>query len=441
VAAISRLTVLTGGPGTGKTTTVAKVLALLQHLAGPGVRIALAAPTGKAAARLQEAVRSGIRQLSEQHSSALTAPDATTLHRLLGPLPATATRFRHDRQRHLPFDVVVLDETSMVSLPMMARLLEALRPNARLVLVGDPDQLASVEAGAVLGDLVARAPVASWLPAVLDPLLPGDLPSGSEAVDALRNGVVRLTQVHRHGAEIGSLAEAIRTGDTDAVLGRLRAGDPAIGWYDTEGERPDVAALAALREDAEAAGLAMTAAAESGDAAAALRALDQHRVLVAHRRGRAGVTRWASQVEGWVAAATDRADGGRWYPGRPLLVTANDRDVGLYNGDTGVVIREPGGALVAAFGETEHPRAVRLHRVPSAEAVYAMTVHRGQGSAFDAVSVVLPPASSPLLARELLYTAVTRARSRVRIVGSEAAVRRAVTRPVRRASGLRDALG
>jgi exodeoxyribonuclease V alpha subunit len=152
------------------------------------------------------------------------------------------------------------------------------------------------------------------------------------------------------------------------------------------------------------------------------------------------VAHWAAEVEAWVAAATglDVRPRAVWYPGRPLLVTANDPDTGLYNGDTGVVVDDRTGRLAAAFGDAGAPRLVRLYRLPAVETVYAMTVHRGQGSSFGAVSVLLPPASSPLLTRELLYTAVTRARDRVRLIGSEAAVRRAVERPVRRASGLRD---
>src|SRR5690606_8592345 len=196
-AVLGRLTVLTGGPGTGKTTTVARMLAGLQVSLGPGLRTALAAPTGKAAARLQESVREELATLEPPDRAAVGAPEATTLHRLLGWRPGTSTRFRHSARHHLPHDVVVVDETSMVSLPLMARLLEALRPEARLVLVGDPDQLASVEAGAVLGDLVARPPVAAGPVDVLRAAVPEDVPREEVAAARLRNGVVRLERVHR----------------------------------------------------------------------------------------------------------------------------------------------------------------------------------------------------------------------------------------------------
>jgi exodeoxyribonuclease V alpha subunit len=477
-AALSRLTVVTGGPGTGKTTTVARLLAVVHTVTGAAtgsLRVALAAPTGKAAARLQEAVRAQSATFDADDRRRVGLPDATTVHRLLGWKPGSSTRFRHDHRHRLPHDLVVVDETSMVSLPLMARLLEALRPDARLVLVGDPDQLASVEAGAVLGDLVARPPVADDLPAALRAALPAELVAAGldgpaqQSIDdrtALRNGVVRLTTAHRFGGQIDRLAAAIRDGRAEAVLDVLRAGDPAVTLVETEGEQPTAEQLAGVRADAVDAGAALIAAARAGDTAAALAALESHRVLLAHRRGPFGVQRWAFQVESWVAQAwaaqawvaqawaaqasgpgpssgtgVDEGDGiGRWYAGRPLLVTANDRDTGLYNGDTGVLVAREGG-LIAAFGDPQAPILVRPHRLPAVETVHATTVHRGQGSQFAVVSVLLPPPASPLLTRELLYTAVTRARQRVRVVGSEAAVRAAVERPVRRGSGLRHPVG
>ncbi|MFC8598487.1 exodeoxyribonuclease V subunit alpha [Isoptericola sp. NPDC057191] len=440
-----RLTVLTGGPGTGKTTTVARLLAVLQDVAvdsptGQGLRVALAAPTGKAAARLQEAVRDVVGALDPEDRARTGRPDATTVHRLLGY--RSATRFRHHAGHHLPHDVVVVDETSMVPLSLMARLLEALRPDARLVLVGDPDQLASVEAGAVLGDLVARPPVADPVPAG-----PGGGDLDPEDHDGLANGVVRLVTVHRQGSDsaILPLAAAIRDGDADAVLDVLRAGKGGVELVEADTERLDEHAVTGLREDAVDAGRRLVAAAQAGDAAGALDALSAHRVMVAHRRGPVGVARWAAQVEAWVEEATagttavPAAPGTPWVVGRPLLVTSNDADVGLYNGDTGVLVAD-GEGVVAAFGDPRDPLRVRTHRLPPVETVHAMTVHRAQGSQFRRVTLVLPPPTSPLLTRELLYTAVTRAQEFVRVVGTADAVRAAVAQPVRRASGLRDPL-
>ncbi|WP_041554288.1 exodeoxyribonuclease V subunit alpha [Cellulomonas fimi] len=428
-ASTSLLTVLTGGPGTGKTTTVARLVAALQATAGPGLRVALAAPTGKAASRLQESVNAQVATLDEDDRARVGTLTATTLHRLLGPRPGSTTRFRHDRDRRLPHDVVVVDESSMVSLPLMARLVEALRPDARLVLVGDPDQLASVEAGAVLGDLVAS--------------LHG-------------RAVVRLTQTHRFGDDLAALAAAVRAGDADATLALLRTGGAHVRLTATEVDAPAPDDLVGLRHDVVTAGRALVAAARAGDAAAALAALGQHRLLLAHREGPAGVARWAAQAEAWVEAATDARDSREPWPlGLPLLVTENDPSSGLSNGDTGVVVRDlvgtgtrgpaahgpaPGDAVVVAFGDPDRPHLVRPHRLPAVQPVHAMTVHRGQGSQFTRVTVLLPPATSPLLTRELLYTAVTRARESVHVIGSPDAVRAAVERPVRRASGLRHPL-
>jgi exodeoxyribonuclease V alpha subunit len=419
VAALRPVTVLAGGPGTGKTTTVARILALLRDTPGPPPRVALGAPTGKAAARLQEAVR-------EAGGGDLPA---STLHRLLGWQPGRG-RFRHDRHDRLPYDVVVVDETSMVSLTMMARLLDAVRPEARLVLVGDPDQLASVEAGAVLGDL-ARAPgrPEPHLDAALGAL---GLPGG------VVNGVVTLEHVWRFRGAVAGFARAVQSGDADAAVALLRTGAADLEFVETD----SAAAPEAVRGDVVAAGTALAAAARRNDVPAALAVLERHRVLCGHRRGPFGVTRWSREIERWLAESlgpvlgADLASFGEWYPGRPVLVTANDYDTGLYNGDTGVVVATPDGPRVA-FPARAPLAPSRLAEVAT---VHAMTVHRGQGSQFARVTVVLPPAESPLLTRELLYTAVTRAREFVRVVGSEAAVRAAVARPVSRASGLRHRL-
>lgn len=439
VAALRRVTVLAGGPGTGKTTTVARLLALLRDQPGPPPRIALAAPTGKAAARLAEAVRDQVRELPAADRERLGDLPASTLHRLLGFKPGHTNRFHHDRTNRLPHDVVVVDETSMVSLTMMARLLEAVRPDARLVLVGDPDQLASVEAGAVLGDL-ARAPgaVEPALDATLrslDVLTPDDPP--------IVHGVVTLDRTWRFGAEISALARAIRSGDADAAVAALRAGGEAVEFVEAPTlELRDPPGLDAVRAEVVAANATLVAHARAGDVDKALESLDRHRLLCAHRRGPYGVTRWGWEVERWLADAGvgPGPDDGEWFPGRAVLVTTNDYDLNLYNGDTGVLVREDGRTR-AVFGRGGAPLRVATARLSQPQSVHAMTVHRAQGSQFSQVTVVLPPPESPLLTRELLYTAVTRAIERVRVVGSEAAVRAAVGRPVGRASGLRDRLG
>ncbi|MCW1819751.1 exodeoxyribonuclease V subunit alpha [Mycolicibacterium conceptionense] len=406
VALSQGLTVLTGGPGTGKTTTVARLLALLAEqaaLAGrPSLRIALAAPTGKAAARLQEAVQLEVNRLDAVDRERISGLQATTLHRLLGPRPDTSSRFRHHRANRLPHDVIVVDETSMVSLTMMARLLEAVRPQTRLLLVGDPDQLASVEAGAVLADLV-------------DGL-------GSRGVAALQTS-------HRFGESIGALASAIRAGDASRAVEVLAAGGEHVEWVSAD-------ATERLREVLVPHALALRQAAILGDGPTALAILDEHRLLCAHRRGPFGVGHWNRQVQRWLAEATGEPMWASWYVGRPILVTANDYGLKLYNGDTGVTIATPDG-LRATVGGSGTFATGRLTEV---ETMHAMTIHKSQGSQADEVTVLLPPEDSRLLTRELFYTAVTRAKTRVRVVGSEAEIRAAISRQAVRATGLRKRL-
>lgn len=441
VAAHRRFSILAGGPGTGKTTTVAKLLALLQDQAGGTLRVALAAPTGKAAARLQEAATFAAEGLAAEDRERLGELKAATLHRLLGSKPGARTRFWHDRDNRLPYDVVVVDEASMVSLTMMSRLVDALRPDCRLVLVGDPDQLASVEVGAVLGDLVERPVPASSearLPAAAADLAAADLaalPPG-EQERALTAGVVRLSHVYRFSEEIQQLAEAIRAGSSSTVAKVLEAGHASLELVDTDPAESS-AGLESLRTDVVSAGEELVEACRAGDARTALAALERHRLLCGHREGPYGVAWWGSRVEEWLSEAIDGyGRDGVWYVGRPLIVTANDYQLRLFNGDTGVVVDE-GGHARAAFRRDGQVVTLPTSRLSEVQSVHALSVHRSQGSQFDSVTVVLPPAGSPLLTRELLYTAVTRAKKHVRIIGTAEALAAAVERPIVRASGLR----
>lgn len=420
-AAEGRLTVVAGGPGTGKTTTVARIAAQLIADALRGGRtplIGYAAPTGKAAQRLGESIREEAARLDVDDAvrERLLDAEAVTLHRLLGWKPGTNSRFRHDRDDRLPYEAIIVDETSMVPLWLMSRLLEAVRPEARLVLIGDPGQLASVEAGAVLGDIVA----------------------GGEAGGPLQNRIVTLERVHRYGEEIAALAEAVRTGDAERVLELLEAGGEAITWIDADPAEPASSALLApVREATVAAGRAAYEAAIDGDAATALEAIGRHRILCAHRRGPHGVRRWNQQAESWLAEEVDGfAPYGRWYIGRPLLITENDYELKLFNGDTGIIIRGPDGTPLAAFRRGDEIIELSPTRLDAVETVYAMTIHKSQGSQFDAVSVLLPPEGSRILTRELLYTAVTRSRKRLQLCGPSATMRSAATHAIARASGL-----
>lgn len=396
--------VLTGGPGTGKTTTVAGVLAILQaqslSLRGRPLRVALTAPTGKAAARMREAVSTTAGRLaltSDEHDW-LTSLPSSTLHRLLGFRHENHTRFRHDRTRRLPHDVVVVDETSMASLEHVARLLEALRPDTRLILVGDADQLASVEAGAVLHDVVA-----GWTD----------------------RQVVRLTHSHRFGAGIGRLAVAVRDGDADLALELLTAGDPTMRLVAPEQAAAELEStlLPLARELAQAAA--------DGDAVTALARLSEHRLLCAHRDGPWGATTWNERVGGWMR---DQIGYAQWYVGRPVLVTRNDVQLGVFNGDSGAVIARGDHVAVAIDGDPV--REFATSRLPDVHTGYAMTIHRSQGSEFSEVSVLLPGSDSRVMTRELLYTAITRAIGRVTVIGSPDDIRAAVQRRVARSSGI-----
>ncbi len=419
IAATGWTTVIGGGPGTGKTTTVARILALLKGLSGTSLRVAMAAPTGKAAARLQAAVQAQARDLDPGDRYDLPMLTASTLHRLLGWVPGRTQRFRHDRDNRLPFDIVVVDETSMVSLTMMARLLEAVRPDARLILVGDPDQLASVEAGAVLADLVAGLTGAGAAPAAA--------------------GVTLLRTTWRFGGAIAALADAVRAGDADAALDIL-AGGGQVRLIDPGGPEPDGSGDPgvdeAVRADVVVTAARVRAAARTGAAADALQRLDAHRVLCAHRTGSRGIQDWTRRIENWLAAEDLLPPHADWYPGRPVLVTANDYSLRLFNGDVGVAVLA-GDQLRVAFSQQNRIVDYAPGRLADVQTVHAMTVHRSQGSQFDRVTVILPEADSPLSTRELLYTALTRAQSLVRLIGTEAELRAAVGRPAARASGLR----
>lgn len=410
VALSQAVTVLTGGPGTGKTTTVARLLALLAEQAAipgkAGLRIALAAPTGKAAAQLAEAVRIEINRLDAVDHERLSGLRAVTLHRLLGSRPDTSVRFRHHRGNRLPHDVIVVDETSMVSLTMMARLLEAVRPDARLILVGDADQLTSVEAGAVLADLV----------------------DGLSARADVR--VATLQTSHRFGEVIGKLADAVRLGDADGVLTLLRSGDEHLEFVEAADPTTRLRAIVVPHA------LRLREAAILGATDVALAALDDHRLLCAHRLGPFGVQHWNQQVHRWLAEETGQPAWSQWYAGRPLLVTANDYGLRVHNGDTGLVVTGSDG-LRTVISSAAGPRDFAPGRLRDIETMHAMTIHKSQGSQAQEVTVLMPPQDSRLLTRELFYTAVTRARAKVRVVGSEAEVRAGLARRALRATGLR----
>ncbi|MGJ3509209.1 exodeoxyribonuclease V subunit alpha [Enemella sp. A6] len=429
------LTVIAGGPGTGKTSTVAKLLALMYAQAPEPPRVALAAPTGKAAARLSEAVADSVAGLPEPWRGLVPPLRAVTLHSLLqiwGPFSSA----RRDELNPLPYDIVIVDETSMMSLSLTDTLLRAVRPPAedgtgtRLVLIGDPNQLTSVEAGAVLADICTaeRAPSAR-----LSSLIERVAPREAALLGSVSGQVVELTHTWRFRGRLQEVAEAIRVSDADRVIDLLTApvADPVADnarliETDVSSTIPEE-----VRDHVVTAGQALHLAAEAGDAAGALQALEQYRVLCAHRHGPHGVSRWGREIESWLGL---RHGDGEWYLGRPVMVTRNDRDFGLFNGDTGVVIATEDGPRVVFEADGTRWAPTLLDDLAT---VHAMTIHKAQGSQFGRVAVILPPTDSPVLTKELLYTAVTRAARAVDVIGTAEAVRIAVGRPANRASGLR----
>jgi exodeoxyribonuclease V alpha subunit len=416
IAARQRFSVVTGGPGTGKTTTVTRLLAVLAQLDG-SARIALAAPTGKAAARLSESVQGALEKLREEGMPAATLAripvEAATLHRLLGWQPRG---FRHHAGNPLPLDVLVVDEASMIDLSLMARLLEAVPAPARLVLLGDRDQLASVEAGNVLGDLCNH----------------GEPPTGAPAI---ANCIAALTHSHRFdaGSGIGALARAVNDGDTNAARAAL------AGFADLETAELTAAQLpAAVAAEARA---HLAACRQAATPAQALAAFNDFRFLCALREGPFGVAQVNLLCERALEDAGLIDTRSRHYEGRPLLVTQNDYGVQLFNGDTGLVLRDDDGVLRAFFPQgRDGVRRIALNRLPAHETCYAMTVHKSQGSEFGRIVLVLPVEDSPVLGRELVYTGITRARSSVALWSAPAVLAGAIARRTRRSSGLRDAL-
>ena len=447
-----RVVLITGGPGTGKTYTAARLYTLLQllhgHAEGAPLRVALAAPTGKAAGRLHQSIAKALGELAQQFGEALPVsvraeqlPAAQTLHRLLGARPDTRA-FKRDAGHPIVCDVLFIDEASMVDLEMMDAVLAALPANALLVLLGDPDQLESVEAGAVLADLCAA-------------------PAGSP----LHARVVKLQRSLRFSKPIGTLAAAINAGERAAVWAALQS-DPAtqclapatpsqvVAQVVPQGGMPEVPALVSR---ATPVALDSTAMHSSGYLAYAhwlqarpakaedfkpwarelLRQFDTCRVLCAVREGPWGVEGLNKAIEQALAKQGFIHLSGDWYEGRPVMVTRNDSSVGVANGDVGLVLRSPEGGWRAWFAEGDSVRSVGTSRLADVQTAFALTIHKSQGSEFGQVVVALGPEPSPHLTRELLYTAVTRASRRVTVVaGTEAVVEAAVERRTLRAGGL-----
>jgi exodeoxyribonuclease V alpha subunit len=432
-----RFTVISGGPGTGKTYTVLRLIRLLVDAAAatgqPFPEIRLAAPTGKAAARMMESIHRGLADLPEGARLAERLPDqASTLHRLLG-LRQGSTRPRHDRDHPLTADAVVVDEASMVDLPMMAKLVDALPAGARLILLGDRYQLASVESGSVLAELCDGAGINAFSGEQREAfasLLGSETVTASDPASALSDHVVTLRTSHRFHPEspIGRFAAAVNEGNAEAALDAARDGSGEI--------RLELAEATDLGRLAEVMARAYGPLIETDDPAHALAVLDRVRLLTATRVGPAGVQAMNRRI-GYLLAEAHGFDPDRpWFHGRPVIVLHNDYRAGLFNGDTGICLRGPDGGLRVWFRAEEGVRALLPTSIPDHETVFAMTVHKSQGSEFHEVHLLLPPQDSPVLSRELVYTGITRARDRLTVYGSPEVLATAIARRVTRRSGL-----
>ena len=445
VAVLRSLCVVSGPPGSGKTSAVLGFLCLLvdQASAGLPLRIGLAAPTGKAAARLQEAMRAAKERLPITPEISSRLPDeVATLHRLLGAR-TDSERFRYHRAHPLPLDVVVVDEASMIDLALMAKLLEALSRSARLILLGDKAQLVSVGPGAVFGDICSGpkgysqdfAERIGAMTAVAVPCAPTGPP--------LRDSLVRLEHSVRFHTDsgIGRLARAVAAGRAEEALAILRGGAAGIEWRETRDPR------AMIRQQAHAIvdgyGDYLRWVREGAEPERVHAAFNEFRILCPQRAGPAGVEAVQTAIVEVLGTASLIDARRTWYLGRPVMVIRNHYGLKLFNGDIGIVQRDPKGGRelkVCFISEQGSARTFSPESLPGHETVFAMTAHKSQGSEFGRVVLVLPELDSPLLTREIIYTAITRATNQLEVWGTERAFIQAIGRTLRRASGLRDLL-
>lgn len=422
MALTRQFSVISGGPGTGKTTIVLRLLQLMFNQ-DKTIRIALAAPTGKAAARLQQAIS------TESDGSNRHGVEAKTVHRLLG-MTADNEQGRYNAERPLAIDVLIVDEASMIDIRVMATLLKSLPKSARLILLGDSQQLASVESGAVLANLCRDEPAFSdAFRERVEQLTTQSLQSARHS-SLLADSVVLLQHSYRFDqhSQIGQLAQAVKTGNDDQLINILMASGDTIWWQQTDQSTIQQRVMALYQPF-------FKAIKSQQPTITCLQLFEQNRVLCALKQGPESVDSVNYLVERALAKQAWRTHQG-FYHGRPIMVTQNDYRQGLFNGDTGLVMNNERGELAACFLDKDTVRWVSLNRLPSHETAYAMTVHKSQGSEFDKVCIILPEQSAPLLTRELLYTAMTRAKVQVTLVATVSILTQAVISQHQREMGL-----
>lgn len=424
-----RLSVISGGPGTGKTSTVVKILQLIteaRRLSGLETRVALTAPTGKAAAKLAASANAW------QDGEGRPAAESFTIHRLLGYSPGSG--FRHGRDNPVDYDVVVADECSMADLRLMHSFFSALKPGSRLILLGDRDQLASVEGGAVFGDICGAggADYSSGMAEWCSMLTGSVLTAGRGSGPAIRDSLTFLARNWRfgEGSGIGRLAAAVNSGDCDGVMRILRSGE----FADLEFlPSPGIAEVSRVIEQAAD---RYTGPVDTAPGAVS-RFTRSFCILTATRRGSSGMERMNLAAERVLEKKGVIDPSSVFYQGRPVMVTGNDYPLQLFNGDIGIVEHGASGDAAVFTAPDGTVRSISCSRIPSHETAFAMTVHKSQGSEFDEVLLVLPETWSPVLSRELLYTAVTRGRKKVTVAGTEPVIRRIVGTGLERMSGLK----
>jgi len=452
VASLRYFSVITGGPGTGKTFTVTKVLALLlEQVSGQALRIYLAAPTGKAAARLKESIQQAKQRMNCDDSIKAAIPsEVSTIHRMLKPITGSPY-FRHDLDNPLMADVVVVDEASMVDLALMTKLIQAVPESARLILIGDKDQLASVEAGSVLGDICDRDVMHGFSVSFMNRIkeLTGEAVDqevqASDEGSGLQDSIIVLQKSYRFasGSGIGGLSRAVNQADAEIAFAMLdNPAEKSLNWQQLKASINLIKALSQQIISGYQSYL------KTKDPSEALHRLRRFKILCALNIGPLGVRAVNKLAEQVLSRQNliqlDPLAQNPWYAGRPVLVTRNNYQLGLFNGDIGISMPEDDSKDKKLFvyfpGNTGAVRRFRTYQLPEHETVFAMTVHKSQGSEFDEVLFILPHQDFSILTRELIYTALTRARKKIHIWGNRAIIRTAVARKIERMSGLRDAL-
>lgn len=419
IALTRQFSVISGGPGTGKTTIVLRLLQFLLNQE-PSLKIALAAPTGKAAARLQQAVTDSDNQPFE----------AKTLHRLLG-ITSANDNGRYDSQHPLAVDVLIVDEASMIDISLMAKLIQALPDKARLILLGDSQQLASVESGAVLANLCSQSvQFSEEFTRTLQQLADISLESSKGELSILTDSVVTLQHSYRFDerSDIGKLARAVQSGDEQEVFSTLTTSILPLWQQQLDPDSIQTQVFSAYQPYFDA-------VTNADDILKVLKMFEQHRVLCAIKQGPQSVASVNDLIERQLQRHGWRTNQD-FYLGRPIMVTQNDYRQRLFNGDTGLILNDEAGQLRACFLFENTIRWVELTRLPAHETAFAITIHKSQGSEFENVSVLLPEEDCAVLNRELLYTAITRAKKQVMLLCSEAILSKTVTTRHQRETGL-----